>query len=46
MISILDKISDWIAAKPYRYLVVQWLLNCVMFFAACVTVAFIFKAIS
>lgn len=46
MKDILDKISDWIVAKPYRYYVVQWLLNCVTFFAACVTVAFIFKALS
>lgn len=46
MKGILDKISDWIAAKPYRYWVVQWLLNCVTFFAAYVTVAFVFKAIS
>ena len=46
MKDILDKISDWIAAKPYRYWVVQWMLNCVTFFAACVTVAFVFNAIS
>lgn len=46
MKDILDKISGWIVVKPYRYWVMQWLLNCVTFFAACVTVAFIFKAIS
>lgn len=45
MKDILDKISDWIAAKPDLYWVVHWLLNCVTFFTACVTVAFIFKAI-
>lgn len=46
MKNILDKISDWITAKPYRYWAVRWLLNCVAFFIACVTIALNMKAIS
>lgn len=43
---LLDKIADWIVAKPYRYWIAHWLLNVIIFFSACVTVAGLFVLIT
>lgn len=43
---ILNKIGDWIVAKPYRYVIVQWLLYTILFFASTTTVAVIFALIT
>lgn len=42
----LDKIGDWIVAKPYRYYIAQWLLNTIVFMCACFTVACFFAIIT
>lgn len=41
---LLDKIADWVVAKPYRYWIIQWLLYTVVFLCACFTVAMMFTA--
>lgn len=39
---LLDKIGDWIVAKPYRYWITQWVLYSLVFLSACFTVACFF----
>lgn len=38
----INKIADWIVAKPHRYWISQYLLQTVVFFCACLTVAIFF----
>ncbi len=42
MMKLIDKIGDWIVAKPYRYWITQYILYVVLFLAACFTVACFF----
>lgn len=43
---LLDKIGDWIVAKPYRYWIAMWILYTGLFLSSCFTVAILFVAIT
>lgn len=38
----LNKFTDWVVEKEYRYWIVQYILYVIVFLCACITVASIF----
>lgn len=42
MMNLINKIGDWIVAKPYRYWAAQYIMYVVLFMAASFTVSCFF----